>query len=357
MRVAILGFSMQFQRIGGLEIQMLETISALQRLGCDARLFNVYKERISDFEVVHVFSVINGNHRIVEFACAARIPVVLSPLIRPHWTKSLARRARLADTVVGRLTHWNVTTEYRQITSGLTNADRCIALGNIEKRCIHDAFNISADRIDVIPNGIPQRFFDSCAQPFLDAFGLEPGFVLCVASIDGHKNQLGLARALSGSGHKIVLIGEAPTSNRAYLEEVLSFPEVRHVGSMDYENPLLASAYRAAGVFCLPSMSEVMPLTVLESLAAGTPSVMTRHHCMDIGPMNNFVTQIDPTSASDIRQAVDNWLAKPPDEVLCKNSVAMLTWDAVAKQVMECYDKVLRSFDRETQECRYHENS
>src|SRR4051812_40997987 len=104
---------------GGLEIQIRETISELGQLGCDARLIDPYRELLSAFDLVHVFSAVNGNHRIVQFAKAFQLPCVMSPLIRPYWTKSLGRRAALGERIVGRLTKWNVDTEYRQISTAL----------------------------------------------------------------------------------------------------------------------------------------------------------------------------------------------------------------------------------------------
>jgi hypothetical protein len=44
------------QVIGGLEIQVVETITALNRIGCNARLVNPYVEKLSDFDVIHVFA-------------------------------------------------------------------------------------------------------------------------------------------------------------------------------------------------------------------------------------------------------------------------------------------------------------
>ena len=343
MKIAALSYPIFTQIQGGLEIQIVETLAALCALGCDARLIDPAAEKFIDFDLVHVFAVGSGNHQMVQYARLVERPVVLSPLIRPCWTRSKGRRARLIDRVMGRLTGYQVSTEYRDLHAGLTGADRVIALGAQEKVNIVDGFEVDPARISVIPNGIPPRFFGAQPEPFLRRFGLQPGFVLCVGSIDEHKNQLGLAQALAASGRPLVLVGQCNGPNKAYLERVLQVPGSVHVGSLAYDDPLLASAYAAAGVLALASRSEVMPLVVLEALAAGTPVVMTRHHGMDTSKLRHVLIEVDPASAPAIGDAVARQLSGGPSRAECASAVSHLTWSAVAQSLMGVYEHVLRA--------------
>ena len=79
---------------------------------------------------------------------------------------------------------------------------------------------------------------------------------------------------------RLVLVGQCLPAHQPYLRQVLAHAHVRHLGALAYDNSLLPSLYAGAAVFALVSQSEVMPLVVLEALAAGTPAVMTRHHGM-----------------------------------------------------------------------------
>jgi glycosyltransferase involved in cell wall biosynthesis len=341
MKVAILSYPMLFQYTGGLQIQIRETAAALERLGVAVSLVNSVEERLTDYDLVHVFSAINGNHRIVECAKGLGIPVVVSPLIRPYWNRRLGWLARHLESAVGRLTHWNIKTEYRQIAACLENADSLIALGETEQRSITGAFKIRSERVRVVPNGIPARFFTSEAQTFCKHFGIEAGFVLSVASVNPHKNQLAAAKATASSSQQLVVIGPCLSADLAYLESLKALPHVIYLGPLDYDSPLLASAYAAAGVFCLPSGSEVMPLSVMESLAAGTPAVMTKNHCMDLTNMRSVVTEVEPTDESAIRNAIVSFLRQPPAKTACRESVKQFTWEAVAEQIHQCYEEVL----------------
>lgn len=340
--VALMTSPTVFQYMGGLTIQMRETHAALRELGIDAQLVNPMDVDLTRFDVIHAFSAINGCQRIIEHAKAIGKVAVGSPLLQPFWTARYGSWARLVDRVASRLLGWHVKTEYRQLQSFLQKADRLIALGETERRSIHDAFLIPQQKISVIPNGIPARFFSADPAPFCRDFGIEPGFVLIVGEVSAYKNQLTLARALQGSGRQLVVIGEPTQAAPGYLDELRRFPFVRLIGRLDYADPRLASAYAAAGVFCLPSLAEVMPLSVLEALAAGTPVVMTQKHCMDAGRFGDCVSFIDPQDPAAIRSAIDAQLAGA-DAARCRQVVQDLTWLEVARQIAGVYRDALRA--------------
>jgi len=217
MNVAVLSYPMLFQRQGGLQIQIMETISALNKLGIQATLFNPLQDKLGDYDLIHVFSAINGNYRVVEAAKDIGKPVVVSPLIRPDWTRFTGMRERFLDRLVGKSTDWHVKTTYREIHYCLQASDAVVALGAVEKRSITEAFLIDPNKVSVIPNGIPQRFFEAKAQLFIEKYAIEPGFVLSVAAINPHKNQLALVEALKDSGLKVVLIGSCLESAKGAI--------------------------------------------------------------------------------------------------------------------------------------------
>lgn len=340
MKVAVCSYPMLFQAQGGLQIQVLETKAALNRLGVETTIINTSDDQLTNYDLVHVFSAINGNYRIAEKAKSLGLKVVTSPLIQPHWTKSFGQKARFIDRVVGKITGWDLRTEYHQINACLDYSDHLIALGEIERQAIKDAFLQPHEKISVIPNGIPRRFFT--AKPDLaNQNGLKSGFVLTVGTISSHKNQLATVEALERSAPPIVLVGQTPSSQRDYLSSCLAHSNVSYLGGVDYENPLLPSVYAAAGVFCLSSQSEVMPLSILESLAAGTPVVATKNHCMDLGGMKDVLIEVDPNDRKQIREAILYFLSNKPSIASCQAAVSGLSWDTVGEALLGCYEKVL----------------
>lgn len=333
---------MLFQRQGGLQIQVLETLTALNQLpGLEACLFNPLAEQLRDYDLVHVFAAINGNYRLLQAAKQAGKPVVLSPLLQPDWTAARGRWRRGLAQAVARLTGWDSHTSDWEIAQSLALSDAIVALSVVEKNALTAAFLIGASRIYTIANGIAPRFFSANPQVFLQHSGLPAGFVLCVASVSPYKNQLRLAQALQGSGRQLVLIGSCAASDQPYLAQLQALPQVHYLGSLAHDDPLLASAYAAAGLFCLPSLSEVMPLTVLEALAAGTPVVMTRHHALALDAPAAVLRTVEPLAVAAMRQAIADSLQQPATASACQHTVQGLSWQAVARDLEGVYRQVL----------------
>ncbi|UMR29325.1 glycosyltransferase [Massilia sp. MB5] len=263
MRVGFLSYPMLFQREGGLQIQVRETIAALNRLegkdAVQAELVEPSRERLDQYDLIHVFSAINGNVRVLEAASEMGVPVVLSPLLSPSWDRAAGLRARLADRLAGRLSAWNVQTSYAQTERALQLAQLVIALGEAEREAIISGFLIPPEKIRVFPNGISRHFFTAKGEIFRHRTGIIGPFVLMVGTVSAYKNQLGVAQALAGCGLPLVLIGRVAREEHAYLEALMELPWVRWMGELGHDDPLLASAYCAAAAVALPSQGEVFP--------------------------------------------------------------------------------------------------
>ncbi|KAB8041584.1 glycosyltransferase [Janthinobacterium aquaticum] len=357
MRVGILSYPMLFQRDGGLQVQVRETVAAMNRLslfpnmlpvgtgprGVQVRLVDANHDRLDDYDLIHVFSAINGNVRIVEAACELGVPVVLSPLISPGWTRSAGLRAQLADRLAGRMTDWMVQTSYAQTKRALQLASLVIALGERERDAIVHGFGTVRDKIRVFPNGINPHFFSANGDLFAREIGLRQPFVLMVGAISPYKNQLGLAQALAcdaGQDIPLVLVGAAAREQEPYLQQLQAMPHVRWLGALEHADPLLASAYHAASVLALPSQGEVFPLAVLEALAAGTPVVMSQQSALQLPDAGFALRQVRWDDGAGLRAAIMGLLAQPPARSRVQALVRQFSWDNVAAQIAQAYLQV-----------------
>src|SRR5258708_6979067 len=133
MRITLCSYPMLSQRLGSLQVQVLETLEALQRAGVEASLFDWRREKLTDFDLVHVFAAINGMHRVVEAANDANVPVVLSSVLHPPFTAWDRRMASLGDSIVGRLTGWSHHASFRELQSCLAGVRHIVALGAVER--------------------------------------------------------------------------------------------------------------------------------------------------------------------------------------------------------------------------------
>jgi glycosyltransferase involved in cell wall biosynthesis len=356
MRVGILSYPMLFQRDGGLQIQVRETIAALNSFGADpshplqAQLVDPNRERLDAFDLIHVFSAINGNFRLVEAASEMGVPVVWSPLLPPLWTRASGFGARMADRLTCCLTAWNVQTSYAQTKRALQLAKLVIALGDAEREAITSGFLVDPAKIRVFPNGISRHFFTSQPELFCHHTGITGPFVLMVGSINPYKNQLGLVQALADMKLPVVLIGRVARQDQAYLDTVLRSPWVRWLGALNHDDPLLASAYRAASVLALPSHGEVFPLAVLESLAAGTPVVMTDENALDLQHSAFALRTARWHDAATQRTAIRDFIDRPPEREAVRALVEHYTWQRVAAGIANCYVELAASLQADKPE-------
>ena len=352
MRIGILSYPMLFQREGSLQIQIRETIRSLNRLhsidgeAISVELVDPCRARFDAYDLIHVFAAVHGNHRIVEVASELGVPVVLSPLISPGWNRSSGTRARVADRLLGNLTAWNVETSYAQTRRALQGATLIVALGEAEKRAIGEAFLVSAARVRVFPNGISPQFFNADGAYFRARTGIGGPFVLMVGAIAPHKDQLGMAHALSEMALPFVLVGEAQERDQDYLAQVRQVRGVTCLGKLRHDDRLLASAFAAAAVFALPGQTEVQPMPALEALAAGTPVVNSSGSDLAIADAGFAIRTVTPGDTTGIKRAVLGLIEEPPQRAAVRSLVSDLTWDRIAERIARCYAEVVSATPR-----------
>ena len=341
MRVAVMSYPMLFQTTGGLPMKIGRTVRALQSHGVDARLIDPVHDRLRDFDLVHVFAANNSNHRIVQMAKEFGKPVVVSTIMNPPFTRFEGRRARVLTSLIRRLSKWEVTTSFQQISDALEAADHLIALGEVERQMLIDGYGVTPQKVSIVHNGIGEEFFHAHAEPFRRQFGIDGDFVLHTGQIGDVKNQLGLVRALKGTEIKIVLIGHSGTLSADYLQACLrdGGAQVRYVGEVAH-GELIASAYTACRVVAVPSKHEGMPNSVLEGLAADRPVVLTRNHSIDLALPAEVAVEVDADDADSIRDGVLRFWRNPPPPGHARAVVEHLTWDAVADKLATVYQRL-----------------
>lgn len=346
MRIGVLSYPMLFQRHGGLQVQIRETIGALQRLapaaGLTVELADPVHASLAAYDVLHVFSASNGNHRIIETARELGVPAVLSPLVPPSWNRAAALRARIATGLARHLTRGDVQTSFSQIESALHKACLLVALGEPERDAMRGAFRIDADKIRIVPNGIGERFFNADGALFRERFGLHGDFALMVGAVSSYKNQLGVAGVLAAMNLPFAVIGKAEPRDQDYLHKLQSTKGVHYLGALSHDDPLLAAAYAAASLFVLPSKGEVQPLTALEAMASGTPVMLTDQSALDIADSGFALRKVRWDDSAGQHAAITALMAARPARRRVQDLVRHMTWPGVAQQLLSIYQQARR---------------
>lgn len=329
---------MLWQRTGGLQVQLLQTVRHLQESGVEARVINPLKDKFEEFDVIHVFSATHGMHLVLEEAKRQGKKTVLSPVFQPDVKLAKFKRFRAASWITARLSQYEIKTTHDYITSSLHHADRIIALSDKEHRIISDGYEIDKNKIHTIPNGIDNAFLTVDRLPWSRPNGIEKGFVLIVGSISAYKNQL---RVIQATRRNVVLIG--PIQNSEYFDECLAAGNGRvwHLGSLNHDDELLRSAYAHAAVTVLASEGEAFGLTVVESLASGTPAVITSKNGLGLRPIAPCLQFVDSHNPSEISTAIEVACnATVIERQQCKTMVEHLSWSRVTQALIPVYKQL-----------------
>lgn len=344
---------------GGGETQMLGTAEGLRGLGVRARMWRPWEESLSEGRCLHLFGSAAEHVPLVEAARRAEVPVVLSTIAwfdwRAYWREpgSLPRRATavigyFARTALPRLPSWRRRL-YHEVDLLLPNS-------NAEAAQLMRYFEVPVEKIQVVPNGADPRFAEADPEPFLKLLARQAGegrpeavrsrvaagrFVLYAGRIEPRKNQLGLIRAMQGTGVPIVLVGDAVPGHDRYWRACCdeADPSVYFLPRMGHNDPLLRSAYAACGCLALTGWYETPGLAAIEAAMTGTPLVLPRDGAAD-EYFGRDAVYVAPDDLPGIRCAVLEALERPRDPEVARRMRDHFTWTAAAQATLEAYRRV-----------------
>lgn len=147
-----------------------------------------------------------------------------------------------------------------------------------------------------------------------------------------------------------LVVAGADDGYKATFEQMIAKNNLQsrtHLTGPLYGTEKLA-AFNDARLFCLPSRQEGFSIAITESLACGTPSVVTRDcHYPEVETFGAGVcTELNAQSVAD---GILRVLAKPREELGQAGYKLVrehFTWPIVARTAMRAYEKYLRSSTR-----------
>lgn len=245
-----------------------------------------------------------------------------------------------------------IVRKFRSLVSNLTKAAFIIADSISTKEDLSEKLSISKERIKVIYLGVDPIFCslspDEKARITSKYLLPEGRIIMSHSNTLAYKNIEGMLRAfrevlLANDLSYFVRVGTEPltqTQRNLVWELGISdnFYEIINPSDED-----LVGIYNCADVFLSPSFKEGFGLTVLQSLACGTPVIVSKGTSLEeiAGEVGIYV---NPTSVGEITKAVLSVFSKQPSTVKDKEALirraSEFTWEKTARETLEVYESI-----------------
>ena len=234
----------------------------------------------------------------------------------------------------------------------LSNAARLHALNELEREQFID-LGVDPQRIAILPNGVDLDQYQSLPsfEGFRARFDIPEGvpiilFLARVNKIKGVDFLVSSFNLLRSANPDAFLVIVGPDDG--YLQEVKNQVQelgienqVRFTGYLDGDDKL--QAYQAASVYVLPSAYEMFAITLLESLACGTPIIATdRCGLAEFVRQNNLGSIVNYGDIEGLKNEIIRILGKSVDvesradygrEYVLKH----FGWDRIADNWLKVY--------------------
>ncbi len=208
--------------------------------------------------------------------------------------------------------------------------------------------------ITVIPNDLDlHRFLTADGAGVREELGLEPdeAFLLNVGRIAPEKNLILLLEAVAPILYtgkaRMVFVGDGPGREELEkrVEELQLQARVIFTGKQPHDKT--PRFYAAADLFLMPSVTEVNPLTIGESLAAGTPVVAIDSFSAREIIEEGVTGQIVPHLASAVALAVDA-LVKQPEKLkemgaAAREKARQHSETSAARRTVQLYEELIKA--------------
>ncbi|MGZ3929454.1 MAG: glycosyltransferase family 4 protein [Mucilaginibacter sp.] len=355
-KVALITRSTLYSVPGGDTVQVRETMRHLNDMGVSAEI-KLSNENINyaHYDLLHFFNLTRPAD-ILFHSKKAQKPFVVSTILcnyseydKQHrkgfgslfsflpgdqieYLKTIGRWLKGTDRLAGKEYLWKG--QRKSIIVILENARMILPNSLSEYKRIVCTYPCNVN-YTIVPNGVDTHLFQR--NPFK---GRDDNMVLCVARIEGIKNQLNLIKALNDTSFKLYLIGSHAPNQKAYYNECKSIASSNIVFIDHVSQKELVKYYQQAKVHVLPSWFETTGLSSLEAAVMGCNVVITdKGDAKEYFGTNAFYC--DPAEPQSILTAVEKAGNSSYNEDLHDMILRKYTWKQAAKQTYNAYQQTI----------------
>jgi len=356
MKIALISRATLFTAKGGDTVQITETKAHLEKLGIDAEIIlNGSVINYEQYDILHFFNLIRPADILRHIKKSGK-PFLITPIWidysaydqtqrkgllslakylsrdKIEYLKTIVRWVRGKDKWPG-ITYL-FKGQYNSMAEIVKKARALLTNSDEEYETLRLVFPTIAPKV-VVPLGVNDNIFCPTAEA-----GREQNMIICVARIEGIKNQLNLIKALNNTHFTLYLIGAAAPNQQAYYQECkrIAGSNIKFIDHLPQQE--LISFYQQAGAHILPSWYESCGLSSLEAAAMGCSVVITRN-----GFASSYFGEeafyCDPASPKSILETIKKAATQKNQESMQNKIQEYYTWKLAAQKIITVYKKVL----------------
>lgn len=231
---------------------------------------------------------------------------------------------------------------------GMEEADAVIAVSNFTKNMIVKHYGIKPEKIHVVHNAVGSLSEGGASTELQRLKKNGTKIVLFVGRITLQKGPdyfiRTAERVLEYNPNVIFIMAGSGDMERRIMEEAAWLrisDKVLFTGFL--RDAELAEVYRAADLYVLPSVSEPFGISVLESIAHGTPALISKQS--GVSEVLKHALKVDFWDVDEMANKILAVLAHPPLRETLKrngsNEIGALNWERSADQCLGVYSDVL----------------
>lgn len=324
---------------GGVQSRLRSIANKLKNRGENVELFNEFTTDISQFDIIHFFKLEPENYALLKCAKSNGLKVVISSVI--GLSDSNGKKLRLFQKI-RRLMPFTTTME--QSVNSLELADLIIVETESEKTFIVRNYNISSDKIVIIPNGVD--YVDYKGKEIYEAIGGEKRYILQVGRFDKNKNQLNVINAMKETGIDIVFAGGKDHSeNDNYYQRCIDAADgasnIHFLGWLDANSDLMKSAYANADTLILPSYQETFGMVAIEGGVAGAKLALSKTLPILGYPIFDECATFNPGDIEDIKKTLIETSKKEKSDHFTARFREAFSWNSVIDEHIKYYMEIL----------------
>lgn len=241
----------------------------------------------------------------------------------------------------------------------LENMDMIIALGNRDKEFLLKTFNLSSDKVVVIPNGVNVKDLESSNENntnFIIKYNLtEDSFkILFVGRLietkNAHKLVNAVTKHIKSENIEVLIIGSGDVEYINQLKET-SDNRIHVLGEVNFSD--LVAAYNVSDLLVqLGEWGEGMPTVILEAMACGLPILTTVG-----GSISDVITEGEnglfinvPVDEKELAEKIEYFMGfDSNNNKMAKANITKVNrefnWDIIANKILDVYNKVLEEYE------------